>query len=254
MSETDRLKKLETAVHDIQQRYGSLALMQGKPASFGTEGAIPHIPTGFPTLDEALGIGGLARGRVSEILGPATSGKTTLALHFLAQAQAGGGLVGYIDCAHTLDPDYAHHCGVDLARLVIFNPHNPQEALAMTDVAASNDALTALVFDAPHDLWNDTTPSLASAMDHWMAPLHRAGTALVFLRAPVASMTSSLRSLAHYASVRIYITRERWLRHYENIQGCEAQAEILKNRLAAAGRKAAILLHFYGTESGNGRR
>lgn len=249
-----RRKQLQTAVQNIQQRYGSLALTQGKPLFPGVEEAIPHIPTGFSSLDEALGIGGLARGRLSEILGPVTSGKTTLALQFLASAQAREGIVGYIDYLHTLDPDYAHHCGIDLKHLVVLSPHNSQEALAMTEVAITNGAFAALVVDAPDDLWDSAAPSLATSIDRWMAPLHKAGTALVFLHVPVGPATSSHRALAHYASVRLYVAREHWLRHYRNIQGCQARVEILKNRLAAANRQATIQLSFFGTTPGDGRR
>jgi recombination protein RecA len=250
MAKTDRLKQLEMAIHGIQQRYGTLALVRGRPLSFAGEGAVPHISTGFAALDEALGIGGLAQGRLTEILGPATSGKTTLALQFLAQAQANGGVVGYIDLARTLDPDYAYRCGLDLERLAIFSPDNLPEALAMTDITVANGALSALVFDAPDALWRDSTHALAGTLDHLMAPLHRAGTALVFLHVPVAPMTCGLRALAHYASMRLYVTRERWLRHYENIQGCEVRVEIVKNRLAAASRAATVAISFTGTRRG----
>ncbi|OQB28544.1 MAG: recombinase A [Chloroflexi bacterium ADurb.Bin180] len=249
-----RRKQLQVAVQNIQQRYGLQALTQGKPLFPGGEEAIPHIATGFPSLDEALGIGGLARGRLSEIVGPATSGKTTLALQFLASAQAPEGIVGYVDFHRVLDPDYAHRCGIDLQRLAVLSPHDSQEALTMTEAAITNGAFAALVVDAPDDLWDNAAPSLAASIDRWMAPLHKAGTALVFLHAPVGSLTSSHRALAHYASVRLYVACEHWLRHYRNIQGCQARVEILKNRLAAANRQATIQLSFHGTTPGDDRR
>jgi len=249
-----RRKQLQTAVQNIQQRYGSLALTQGKPLFPGVEEVIPHIPTGFSSLDEALGIGGLARGRLSEILGPATSGKTTLVLQFLASAQTREGVIGYVDCLHTLDPDYAHRCGVDLKHLAVLSPQSSQEALAMIEVAITNGVFSALVVDAPDDLWDNATPSLATSIDRWVAPLHQAGTALVFLHTPVGSLTSSHRALAHYASVRLYVACEHWLRHYHSIQGCQARVEILKNRLAAASRQATIQLAFHGITPGDGRR
>lgn len=254
MEDLIRRRQLQTAVQNIQQRYGSLALMQGKPLFPGGEKAIPHIPTGFASLDEALGIGGLARGRLSEILGSATSGKTTLAQQFLASAQAREGVIGYVDCLHILDPDYAHHCGIDLKHLAVLSPHNSQEALAMIELAITNGVFAALVVDAPDDLWDNAVPSLATSIDRWMAPLHKAGTALVFLHVPIGSATSSHRALAHYASVRLYVAREHWLRHYRTIQGCQARVEIIKNRLAAANRQATIQLSFFGTKPDDGRR
>ena len=113
-----RQRQLDMAVAAIRLRYGPKALVKGKPpAAIGGTVAVPHIPTGFPPLDRALGIGGLPKGKISELVGPATSGKTTLALKFLAQAQADGGQVGYIDQARYFDPDYAHRCDLDLSRL-----------------------------------------------------------------------------------------------------------------------------------------
>ena len=114
---SDKKKRLEMTVASIQQRWGWQALR--KLDSSSATAAVPHISTGFPNLDQALGIGGLAKGRVSELLGPATSGKTTLALKFLVQAQANGGAVGYVDHARFFDPDYAHRCGLDLSLSLI---------------------------------------------------------------------------------------------------------------------------------------
>ena len=100
-----RHRKLDMAVATIHRRYGPRALVKGKPASAGS---VPHISTGFPALDRALGTGGLPKSKICELVGPATSGKTTLALKFLSQAQAAGGQVAYLDQALNYDPDYAH--------------------------------------------------------------------------------------------------------------------------------------------------
>ena len=218
-------------VASIQQRYGALALAKGRPLRVGAAAmvpppkrgyGVPNIPTGFAALDEALGIGGLAIGRVSEILGPATSGKTTLALKFLAQAQANEGQVGYVDYAHAFDPDYAHRCGLDLSRLLVATPYDLTEALVTLEALTTSDALSALVFDAPDMLCSDDmdtnlprqagTNGLAACLDRIVAPLARVGTVLLFLRAPVARVDPGLSALAHHATVRLYITRERWLR------------------------------------------
>ena len=268
-------------VASIQQRYGALALAKGRPPCGGTNARVPHIPTGFATLDKALGIGGLARGRMTEILGPATSGKTTLALKFLAQAQTNEGQVGYVDYAHVFDPDYAYRCGLDLSRLLIAIPYDLTEALVTTEALATSGALSALVFDAPRsdDMGSDL---LAACLDRIVAPLARAGTVLLFLRAPVARVAPGLSALAHHATVRLYITRERWLRlrsaqtmagcsaslrdpaqgtagcsaslrdQQNDIRGYEGRVEIIKNRLGPAGRVVTITIRFNGTVQGEG--
>ncbi len=141
----------------IHRRFGPRVLVKGKPARATTgAAAVPHIPTGFPALDRALHIGGLPKGRLCELVGPATSGKTTLALKFLAQAQAqAGGQVAYVDQALYFDPDYAHRCDVDLSRLLVGTTHDLGEALAITEALAQSGELAALVLDAMDFLWTD---------------------------------------------------------------------------------------------------
>lgn len=248
-------------VTSIQQRYGALALTRGRPSLAGSAAMVPHIPTGFADLDKALGIGGLVRGRISEILGPATSGKTTLALKFLVQAQANEGQVGYVDYAHAFDPDYAYRCGLDLSRLLVAVPGDLAEALVTTEALVNSGVLTAVVFDGPDTLCSDKGDSalLAACLDRIVTPLARAGTVLLFLRAPVAGVAAGLSSLAHHATVRLYITRERWLRpaslsagSHNDIRGYEGKVEILKNRLGPAGRTVTITIRFNGTVRGEG--
>ena len=254
--------RLEMTVTSIQQRYGALALARGRPLRAAV--VVPHIPTGFAALDEALGIGGLARGRVSEILGPATSGKTTLALKFLVQAQANEGQAGYVDCAHAFDPDYAYRCGLDLSRLLVATPQDLTEALITTEALTASGALAALVVDMTGG--DMGTPLMAACLDRIVAPLARSGTALVFLRAPVARVDPGLSALAHHATARLYITRERWLRpaqilmgrsaslrgEHSDIRGYEGRVEVLKNRLGPAGRVVTIAIRFNGTVRGDG--
>jgi recombination protein RecA len=279
--------QLEMTVTSIQQRYGTLALAKGRPPLVGAASMVPHIPTSFAALDKALGIGGLARGRVSEILGPTTSGKTTLALKFLAQAQVNGGQVGYVDYAHAFDPDYAYRCGLDLSRLLIATPCDLAEALVTTEALATSGALSALVLDGPDTLCSNDLDSalLAACLDRIVAPLARAATVLLFLRVPVARVDPGLSALAHHAAIRLYITRERWLRaslrdpaqstagcsaslrdpaqstagcsaslrdQHGDIRGYEGRVEILKNRLGPAGRVVTITIRFNGTVRGEG--
>ncbi len=126
MAATDREKALETALAQIDKQYGKGSVMR-----LGDEVRVPIevIPTGSIALDLALGIGGLPRGRVVEIYGPESSGKTTVALHAIANAQAGGGICAFIDAEHALDPDYAEKLGVDTDSLLVSQPDNGEQAL-----------------------------------------------------------------------------------------------------------------------------
>jgi len=246
---SDKKKRLEMTVASIQQRWGWQALRKLDRSS--ATAAVPHIPTGFPDLDQALGIGGLAKGRISEVVGPATSGKTTLALKFLVQAQAGGGAVGYVDHARFFDPDYAHRCGLDLSRLLIISPYDLEEALAMTEALAESGGLSALVFDALDVLWSDKQAALliAACLDRLVALLSRSDMAILFLH---TSESQALSALAHHATVRLHVARERWLRSHQDVRGYEARVEVQKNKLGRAGRAVTIAIKFNGTVRGDG--
>jgi len=250
-----RQRQLEMAVASVQRRFGCLALVQGKPpTASGADARVPHISTGFPQLDQALGIGGLAKGRVNELLGPATSGKTTLALKFLVEAQSEGGQVGYIDLARFFDPDYAHRCGLDLSRLLVLAPYDLREALAMTEALASSGGLAALVFDGWDLLWSDATSAslLAASLDRLAAPLARSGMALLFLHALTHESSPALSALAHHASLRLEMARETWLRRNGDVRGYKARVQVLKNKLGPAGRTVRIAIEFNGTVHGAG--
>jgi recombination protein RecA len=247
-------------VATIHHRFGPRALVKGTRAK-ATSGpaAVPHIPTGFPGLDRALGIGGLPQGKVCELVGPATSGKTTLALKFLAQAQAGGKQVSYIDQALYFDPDYAHRCGLDLSHLQVGTSHDLREALAATEALARSGGFSALVLDVLDFFWTDpTAASLMAATLNRLPPfLSRSGTTLLVLHEsstgdPATAGSPALSTLAHCAAVRLQVGREQWLRHHDDIRGYKARVEILKNRLGPAGRGVTIAIRFNGTVRGNG--
>jgi recombination protein RecA len=266
----DTQERLNAALARIQQRHGTRALVRGKPPStVGTESTVAHVSTGFPPLDQATGIGGLPKGRINEMVGPATSGKTTLALLLLAQAQRGNKHVAYVDRSRSIDPDYAHRCGLDLFRLLIVRPHNLQESMAMTEAIAGSGGVEAVVFDSPGSLWCDTDASsqLSAFLDRLASPVAHARVMLLFLRMPVVSsrqnqrpqsqdemevQSSSLRALAHHATIRLSVTRERWLRRHGDIRGYTARVEVLKNRMGPAGRSASISISFNGTIYGDG--
>lgn len=251
-----RKQKLETTVARIHARFGPRSLVQGRaPLVLDAPPAVPHISTGFPKLDEALGIGGLPKGKICEIVGLPTSGKTTIALKFLAQAQAGG-TVAYIDQARYFDADYAHRCGLDLSRLFVSAPYGLDETLATTEALVRSESLAALVFDAMDHLWSDAhaVPQLGSCLKRLSAPLARAGTVLLFVHAATEAQNTPLtrQGLAHQAAVRLKVDRERWLRHHGDVRGYEARVEVLKNRLGPAGRVVTIAIQFNGTVRGNG--
>jgi len=238
------------AVATIQRRYGPQALVKGRPAT----PTVPHIPTGFSRLDRALGIGGLPQGKLCELVGPATSGKTTLALKFLAQAQAGGGQVGYIDQALYFDPDYAYRCHLDLSRLLVGTTHDLREALAMTEALARSGGLTALVFDALDFFWTDpgAAPLLEATLNRLPPYLARSGLTLLVLHESPSGGSPALSALAHHATVRLKVVRENWLWRHDDIRGYKARVEILKNRLGPAGQAVSLTIEFNGTVHGNG--
>jgi recombination protein RecA len=245
---------LDIAVATIQRRYGPWAVIKGKPATTaGGAAVVPHIPTGFPGLDQVLSIGGLPKGRVCELFGPTTSGKTTLALKFLAQAQAGGGQVAYVDQALTFDPDYAHRCGLDLSRLLVGTTCDLQEALAMTEALVQSGSLSALVFESLDFFRTDRQAAsrLAATLNRLPIPLARSGTILLVLHETATGSSPALSTLAHCATVRLQVARERWLYRHRDVRGYNARAEVLKNRLGPAGRTATITIELNDTVRGN---
>jgi recombination protein RecA len=240
------------AVSTIHLRYGPRALVRGKKSQ--ARDTVPHISTGFPPLDRILGIGGLPKGRVCELLGPATSGKTTIALKFLAQAQAHGGAVAYVDQALYFDPDYAHRCGLDLSRLLVGRPHDLEEALAMTESLVRGGGLAALVFDLLDFLWTDPESEklLAATLNRLPPFLIRSNMILIVLHEPPTGGSAALSALAHCATMRLQVVRERWIERNEDIRGYQARVEVLKNRLGPVGGKATVAIEFNGTVRGNG--
>jgi recombination protein RecA len=257
-----RQRQLDTAVAAIRHRYGSRAVVKGKPAT--ASDGVPHIPTGFPTLDRALGIGGLPKGKVCELVGPATSGKTTLALKFLAQACRHGPTrneqVAYVDQALYFDPDYAHRCGLDLSRLLVGTSHDLREALAMTEALIHSGGHAAVVFDALDFLWTDPEAAslLAATLNRLPAALSRSGTTLLVLHessragASPTGTSPALSALAHYAAVRLQVVREEWIHRQSDIRGYKARVEVLKNRWGPTGRTVTLSIEFNGTVRGNG--
>jgi recombination protein RecA len=250
-----RQAQLDVAVTAIQHRYGPWVLGRGDASRVaGSAAAVPHIPTGFPALDRALGLGGLPKGGVCELVGPATSGKTTVTLKFLAQAQRDGNQVGYIDQALYFDPDYAYRSGLDLSRLLVGRPQDVPETLAMVEALACSGSLAALALDTLEFLWDDpgTASALAATVNRLRAPLARSGMVLLVLHDPPRGSSPALSALAHTASIRLQVMRERWIHLHDDVRGYEARVEVLKNRLGPTGRVVRLTIEFNGTIQGNG--
>ena len=256
-----RQRQLDTAVATIHRHYGPWSLIKGKLASAT---GVPHIPTGIASLDRALGTGGLPKGKVCEVVGPTTSGKTTLALKFLAQAQAGSGQVAYVDQALYFDPDYAHRCGLDLSRLLVGTPHDLKEALAITEALVRSDSFAAIVFDALDFLWTDPEAAslLAATLNRLPVALSRSNTTLLILHEMATDSpqiggsptggSPAKSALAHTAAVRLQVVRESWVKRHGDIRGYKARVEVLKNRLGPAGRTVNLTIDVNGTVRGNG--
>jgi hypothetical protein len=223
-------------------------LFKGRPpASVGD--ALPRVSTGFGALDEALG-GGLPMGSVCELLGPATSGKTTLAFKFLAQAQGQSNYVAYVDQAGHLDPDYAYRCGLDLSRLWIGQPADLQEGLAMAEALVHSRGLAAIVLDSPDFFWDDPGQALglAASLGRVVAPLARSEMVLIFLH---ETAMASLSALAHHTAVRLRVTREQWIIRHDDVRGYKARVEVLANRGGPPGRTVMLSIEFNGTVHSN---
>jgi recombination protein RecA len=232
------LTSLETAIEHIRQRYGQQALTRGLDRR-----AAPAIHTGFAQLDNALGTGGLPKGRIAEFLGRPTSGKTTLALRFLVQAQAQGQWVSYVDRANVFDPDYAHRCGLDLSRLAIGFPDSLEQTLVMVEALIAADGVSAVVLDSAGMDWRVQTAGqrVSAALRRLVAPLSHSGAILLVLR-DASQGTPALSALPHLSSIRLQVVRERWIWRYRDVRGYEVRIDILKNRLGPSGRSVVLSL------------
>jgi recombination protein RecA len=255
----DKLKALEVTLGKIEKDFGKGTIMK-----LGDHAAIENIqiiPTGSIGLDAALGIGGLPRGRVIEIYGPEASGKTTLAIHAIAEAQKNGGIAAIIDAEHTFDRNYAEKLGVDVENLLISQPDNGEQALEITDNLIRSGALDIIVIDSVAALtpkaeiegeMGDSKMGLqarlmSQALRKLTANISKTNTSCVFinqLREKIGVMfgnpetTTGGNALKFYASVRLDIRRTNQLKEGEEIIGNRTRVKIVKNKLAPPFRKA----------------
>jgi recombination protein RecA len=254
----EKLKSLETTLGKIEKDYGKGAIMKLGDHPVVTVGA---IPSGSLALDIALGIGGYPRGRVVEIFGPESSGKTTLAIHAIAQAQKTGGIAAFIDAEHAFDSSYAQKLGVDIENLLISQPDNGEQALEITDHLIRSGAIDIIVIDSVAALtpkaeiegeMGDSKMGLqarlmSQALRKLTATISKTNTCCVFinqLREKIGVMfgnpetTTGGNALKFYASVRLDIRKVNQIKEGEEVFGNRTKVKVVKNKLAPPFRKA----------------
>jgi recombination protein RecA len=254
----DRDKALELALAQIDKQFGKGSVMR-----LGDEGRAPVsvIPTGSIALDVALGVGGLPRGRVVEVYGPESSGKTTVALHAVANAQAAGGVAAFIDAEHALDPEYAKALGVDTDALLVAQPDTGEQALEILDMLIRSNALDIVVIDSvaalvPRaEIEGDMGDShvglqarlMSQALRKITGALNHSGTTAIFinqLREKVGVMfgspetTTGGRALKFYSSVRLDIRRIETLKDGTDAVGNRTRVKVVKNKVAPPFKQA----------------
>jgi recombination protein RecA len=255
---TDREKAIDAALAQIERQFGKGSVMR---MGDQTRAPIEVIPTGAIALDIALGVGGLPRGRVVEIYGPESSGKTTVALHAVANAQRAGGLAGFIDAEHALDPEYAKALGVDTDNLYISQPDNGEQALEIADTLIRSGALDIIVIDSVAALvpraeiegeMGDSHVGLqarlmSQALRKLTGALNHSKTTAIFinqLREKVGVMfgspetTTGGRALKFYASVRLDVRRIETLKDGQEAVANRTRVKVVKNKVAPPFRQA----------------
>jgi len=249
----DKTKALDAALSQIERAFGKGSIMRLGKKPEAVE--IDTVPTGSLGLDIALGVGGLPRGRVIEIYGPESSGKTTLTLHVIAEAQRKGGVCAFIDAEHALDTIYARKLGINLEDLLISQPDTGEQALEITDTLVRSGAVDVLVIDSVAALtpraeiegeMGDSQPGLqarlmSQALRKLTASISRSQTTVIFInqiRMKIGVMygspetTSGGNALKFYASVRLDIRRIGSIKDHDEVTGNQTRVKVVKNKLA----------------------